>query len=428
MYNIYLGGDHILKYLILTTHDLVGIAIYIGIFICLLSYEKIKFTKIGLFLSIILGSIIGFIQFIIRLLYPKRMNVEMIHMNRVLAVIAGIFIVITFIISIIDIFKQNKVIIIVRDILTNLSIVFILGKLLPDIFKYVTEFVYFGEETISTQSLLRFVGYLIGIFVCILIAISTRKLFGIGGYGLTKTFYITVTLVFAVLLGTGGYADMVRLKWFRLKRIFSVNVFASEFINVSIYILISLLIMFSIYIIVKNWKLVGEFPNNALRRKKKAGLRRNRRWAKFTIFISAFAVFTLTYLNYIDTKPVELSPPESYQEEGENIIIPLNTVDDGHLHRFILKGKQGHDIRFLVVKKPQGSAYGLGLDACEICGVAGYFERDDQVVCKRCDVVMNKATIGFKGGCNPIPFDYEIKDGKIIIKKSVLYEKEDVFS
>ena len=28
---------------------------------------------------------------------------------------------------------------------------------------------------------------------------------------------------------------------------------------------------------------------------------------------------------------------------------------------------------------------------------------------------MNKNTIGFKGGCNPIPFEYEIKDGKIFI-------------
>ena len=51
-------------------------------------------------------------------------------------------------------------------------------------------------------------------------------------------------------------------------------------------------------------------------------------------------------------------------------------------------------MRFLVVKKPAGNAYGLGLDACEICGIAGYYERgDEDVVCRRCDVVYlyNKA-------------------------------------
>lgn len=40
--------------------------------------------------------------------------------------------------------------------------------------------------------------------------------------------------------------------------------------------------------------------------------------------------------------------------------------------------------------------------------LVGYYERNDDVVCKRCDVVMNKSTIGFKGGCNPVPFEYEI--------------------
>ena len=33
---------------------------------------------------------------------------------------------------------------------------------------------------------------------------------------------------------------------------------------------------------------------------------------------------------------------------------------------------------------------------------------------------MNKATIGFKGGCNPIPFEYKIENSKIIIDKSVV--------
>ena len=62
-------------------------------------------------------------------------------------------------------------------------------------------------------------------------------------------------------------------------------------------------------------------------------------------------------------------------------------------------------VRFIVVKKPKGGSYGIGLDACDICGLAGYYERNDEVVCKRCDVVMNKSTIGFKGGCNPVPLN-----------------------
>ena len=52
---------------------------------------------------------------------------------------------------------------------------------------------------------------------------------------------------------------------------------------------------------------------------------------------------------------------------------------------------------------------------CDICGETGYYERGEgQVVCKLCDVVMNVNTIGFKGGCNPIPISYEVADGNLV--------------
>ena len=79
-------------------------------------------------------------------------------------------------------------------------------------------------------------------------------------------------------------------------------------------------------------------------------------------------------------------------------------------------------MRFIAIKKSEG-AYGIGLDACDICGPSGYFERNGDVICKLCDVVMNKATIGFPGGCNPVPLPYILHDGKIKIKVEDL-EKE----
>ena len=46
-----------------------------------------------------------------------------------------------------------------------------------------------------------------------------------------------------------------------------------------------------------------------------------------------------------------------------------------------------------------------------------------QVVCKLCDVIMNKATIGMPGGCNPVPVKYDVDSGAIRIEQSIL-EKE----
>ena len=71
-------------------------------------------------------------------------------------------------------------------------------------------------------------------------------------------------------------------------------------------------------------------------------------------------------------------------------------------------------MRFIVIKKNE-IAFGTGLDACEICGDSGYFEDKGKVICRECDVMMNIQTIGFPGGCNPIPIAYEIDGGKLLV-------------
>jgi uncharacterized membrane protein len=57
----------------------------------------------------------------------------------------------------------------------------------------------------------------------------------------------------------------------------------------------------------------------------------------------------------------------------------------------------------------------VGLDACDVCGPTGYYERKGQVVCIMCDVVMNKSTIGFYGGCNPVPLKFTLQGGAMRI-------------
>jgi uncharacterized membrane protein len=83
-------------------------------------------------------------------------------------------------------------------------------------------------------------------------------------------------------------------------------------------------------------------------------------------------------------------------------------------------------VRFIVIKK-SAAAYGVGLDACYICGSTGYYERRDGVVCRLCDVVMNKSTIGFKGGCNPVPLAYRVRDGALIVSLEDLENEKGRF-
>ena len=177
----------------------------------------------------------------------------------------------------------------------------------------------------------------------------------------------------------------------------------------------------------QNVKVTEPWDNPAQRRKLRAMHRGFRRLACAGLAgVALFSVF-LTAVKGYDTRVIELSAPETFTVDDENIYVPVEAVNDFHLHRFEYQTENGVNVRWIVVRQPNSAAYGVGLDACEVCGNAGYYERNGQVVCRRCDVVMNINTIGFKGGCNPIPLSYEMGNGQLIFRRSDILAGEKEF-
>lgn len=127
------------------------------------------------------------------------------------------------------------------------------------------------------------------------------------------------------------------------------------------------------------------------------------------------------------SQEIELSPPESFSVVDDQVSVNLADISDGHLHRFEYTTSGGVKVRFIVIQK-SGSSFGVGLDACEICGPSGYYEKDGKVICKLCEVAMNIATIGFKGGCNPIPIDYKVSNGTLTVPISTLEASASIFA
>jgi uncharacterized membrane protein len=166
--------------------------------------------------------------------------------------------------------------------------------------------------------------------------------------------------------------------------------------------------------------------NPAVRRKLIAVSRDKRRF----YILTALSLFVVAVFakggSYLAEREVAITPPISVTAEEGVITLPLDQFDDGRLKRFEYKTKSGVGVRFLVIKKDRGG-YGVGLDACEICGVAGYYEEEDKVICSRCGVAINKATIGFRGGCNPVPFAYEITNATLRIFVTTLESEEGRF-
>lgn len=151
-----------------------------------------------------------------------------------------------------------------------------------------------------------------------------------------------------------------------------------------------------------------------------------RRMLALSLGVGSALVLTYTVGRRAADAVPELSPIEPSVVNGEHVEVALDLVTDGHLHRFAYESKNGTQVRFIVIQK-NPTSFGTGLDACEICGPSGYYERDGKVVCRECDVIMNTQTIGFPGGCNPIPIQYEIAPSKLLFQVAELEQQAKVF-
>jgi uncharacterized membrane protein len=175
----------------------------------------------------------------------------------------------------------------------------------------------------------------------------------------------------------------------------------------------------AIYLIVYSrlTKPVGQNP--ALERKMKAALRDDLRAGILLLASMTLVIVTSTTLRAINSRGPVISEPDPIAAVAGMIRLDLATISDGNLHRHVYQTEEGTPVRFIVIKKSQ-SAFGVGLDACDICGQSGYYQRGDQVICKLCDVVMNKSTIGFPGGCNPVPLKFTLGEGNLLIDPAEL--------
>ena len=287
---------------------------------------------------------------------------------------------------------------------------------LPVIIMLATTLVNYGESAVSTIVLFRLIGYVLGL-VCMLCA-------GLAVYKtLIKLSDIELKVSVAGALCIFGVTQVVVI----LQRLYSLGIiprndfifaFIAAVVNNANFFTFAIILFIMIPPIIlwrKNRTITETYHNNAELRKLKAQKRNARRWAKFSLVLLIGSVLSLSVLRHYVDREVPLSPPENYTIADGMAMIPISELEDDKLHRYAYTSEQGIEVRFIAIKKSEGS-YGVGLDACDICGPTGYFERNGEVICKLCDVVMNKGTIGFPGGCNPVPVAYIVHDEKIKIK------------
>jgi len=310
----------------------------------------------------------------------------------------------------------------------NLTVVlFWIFYILPDILLYPTEFVMAGESAFSTNFLYKFIGYAAGIILVTFIGVALFKICKNLSVQMVRILF-TAGIVIIMVNQTAMILQLMLARRIipMSKWLFSLLIPIINYNEYFLYGIMAITIAFPIVLYVKNINSRWTFSNPAEHRKIKAASRRSRRWSVAILTGYVLAVLSLTVVKAYSEKEVVLSPAEPMSISGSDILISIENVSDGHLHRFAYTASDGTEMRFIVIKK-NGATYGVGLDACDICGPTGYYERRDGVVCKLCDVIMNTATIGFKGGCNPVPLTYAVKNGKMVIETKNLENEKKRF-
>ena len=163
----------------------------------------------------------------------------------------------------------------------------------------------------------------------------------------------------------------------------------------------------------------------AERRKQLWATQRERLWTA-AVCGSAFVFILLITAEYLYAKnQTTLSPALTVQATDGAVRIPVATVSDGALHRFLYQGTEG-TIRFIVVRT--GDRLATALDACTICGSQGYYQSGPTIFCKNCSAAIFAPTIGLTGGCNPVPLPSSVEGDELLIRVSDLAPGSGLFS
>ncbi|WP_019908577.1 Fe-S-containing protein [Paenibacillus sp. HW567] len=292
-------------------------------------------------------------------------------------------------------------------------------------------------SVVNTELILKFTGGLLGLVFSFL--------FGMSFLRSTRILSVRGSVAGSVLL----LATMMLNQMFAVTQIlFARGVFPLTPLTMKIlvpiinnmdkyiYVLIGVSLIWTATVLLlyrKRKEKLSEAWNPAVQRKFKARVRNDKRWLAFIAGLMVLVPSLLGIEAVLANTTVELSPAEPVTPDtNQQIVIPRASVDDRNLHRFGYTAADGTIVRFIIIRKSE-TMYGIGFDACKICGSSGYYQKNNKVICRKCDVVMNIPTIGFEGGCNPIPLAYHMDKGNLIIasgdleKQTATFHQEDLF-
>ncbi|MDR1487445.1 MAG: Fe-S-containing protein [Deltaproteobacteria bacterium] len=306
-----------------------------------------------------------------------------------------------------------------------LVLTFFTARVAPNLMLYPFEFGIGLDSVFNLDYLLKWVGYFCGLIAVTLLWLSIRAIAHKAGKKII-VWFMFLGLFIVLAQCTLEISQILAARRILSRTLFKIVFFLLERENSFLFAQSVLWGALALIVIFRSkfTKPVGANP--ALVRKMKAQLISEWRSGVLVLVSLTLLVLTATSFKTFNAREPQIEEPLEVLASGSDIVLDLDVLSDGNLHRHVYKTESGTPVRFIVIKKSQ-TAFGVGLDACDICGQSGYYQRGDQVICKLCDVVMNKTTIGFPGGCNPVPLAFSLKEGKMHIKTEDLEDEASRF-
>jgi high-affinity iron transporter len=231
----------------------------------------------------------------------------------------------------------------------------------------------------------------------------------------------TILILIAIHLGLTGIHELSEAMWLPSSRI--EMAYVGPIVRNEVFFF-TVILGAVVLMAVREWMSArGKSPDAVAdpveRRRLEWERRKQTRWA----FASAFtctAVILILAAEFAYTRVTATTVARAIQADGSVVRVPISEVSDANLHIFSVDAG-GTNVRFLVIRKPNGS-WGTALDACLICGTAGYRQDGSNVICNNCASAIYVPTIGEAGGCNPVGVPSRTENGDLVIDVPALAE------
>jgi high-affinity iron transporter len=274
---------------------------------------------------------------------------------------------------------------------------------------------------LSTEGLSVWIGTILGLGVAVAVGVfffqGTLKI-SLGRFFAATS---TILIIVAVQLALTGVHELSEAMWIpssRVEMAYIGPIVRNEFFFFTVILGAAALLVLREWMAARG-RAAENVPDAAERRRLEWERRKQRRWA----FASAFtctAVILILAAEFAYTRVTAQTEARSVQSENGSVRIPMGEISDSNLHIYSVDAS-GTSLRFLVIRKPNGS-WGTALDACLICGMAGYRQEGSNIVCRNCASAIYIPTIGEAGGCNPVGVPSRMENGALVIDVSNLAE------